>query len=751
MIKRLQSLADRLVFGKYFGVTLDTARQPHRDGGIGHIDVQQRLQAAWTTLVGQLADTTVEAPWKNIWYRAIRDSYAGLTGPPLLCSTCSFHLLQLSSRPSQIQKLAFRGWVALPRLQPMFQEEVEPSEKNKNNNEKKKMPLHWVHGVRADLPGARVATERIWFNPCFSGTHRAFQYSSLSSEREAIAWAREGLVELKDLMVGTCVVSASRFLREHPSLAESADLVTALTRGGVPKEWLSALADGTAPTWGDDAMGLLPSGLLDDDGDGNAPAQQDLCRLYAHTLHSREPVPGHVMRIKHAYELRLASEWSMPRTFDRDDIMGGRHNHIFSHVPAMSLNEAVGRAVKCIKNPAVPPEITETAWACAHSALPFGPSKFNICHRATCPCGCGAPETVLHTFHECKRSSRVWELTFKQWRSITGENKVVASNAAMTLLGDRSMSWLDDVEQSEYGALAEPFAVIHHCTLHAIKQERDKDAAPRAAPRKTAQQVLERAERLVRNVVEMRWAEARAAERSAGPGTTGSSPTQLFRGKWEGTGFVAVDEQDKVKLLFYMREATRAKWKRNITQGCSREQEFAPPDALPAGTVSIFTDGSAVYDKGQKAWVAAGFGLTVVRGGNGHEHSGGIERHHHYAPIKIGDEGTEKLTNNVAEVMAFIHALRWARAPENIDTPCVMRYDSKYAALITVGVYKAKKNKQLVAAAQAEWKLTYKAKPGKLWMRHVKGHSDHEWNEVADDLAKRGCGGRRYVGPPMVD
>ena len=40
---------------------------------------------------------------------------------------------------------------------------------------------------------------------------------------------------------------------------------------------------------------------------------------------------------------------------------------------------------------------------------------------------------------------------------------------------------------------------------------------------------------------------------------------------------------------------------------------------------------------------------------------------------------------------------------------------------------------------------------GQRWqrsMRHVKGHYNHEWNEVADGLAKRGCGGRRYVGPP---
>ena len=83
---------------------------------------------------------------------------------------------------------------------------------------------------------------------------------------------------------------------------------------------------------------------------------------------------------------------------------------------------------------------------------------------------------------------------------------------------------------------------------------------------------------------------------------------------------------------------------------------------------------------------------------------------------------------------------------ENLPTPCVLRYDSKYAALITVGVYKAKQNKKLVTTAQAEWKRTYTMKPGTLWMRHVKGHSDHPWNEEADRLAKLGSGGRRHCG-----
>ena len=66
-------------------------------------------------------------------------------------------------------------------------------------------------------------------------------------------------------------------------------------------------------------------------------------------------------------------------------------------------------------------------------------------------------------------------------------------------------------------------------------------------------------------------------------------------------------------------------------------------------------------------------------------------------------------------------------------------------------MYKAKKNKKLVKTAQDEWKLTQAAKAGQLWMRHVKGHSEHPWNEEADRLAKAGCGGRRHYGTPIVD
>ena len=101
--------------------------------------------------------------------------------------------------------------------------------------------------------------------------------------------------------------------------------------------------------------------------------------------------------------------------------------------------------------------------------------------------------------------------------------------------------------------------------------------------------------------------------------------------------------------------------------------------------------------------------------------------------------------------MAVIFALRWVRSAAAVRRPIVLRYDSKYAALVTTGVYKAKKNKKLVATAQAEWKRTRAAKQGTLWMRHVKGHSGHKWNDEADRLASRGRGGDRYCGAPRVD
>ena len=172
---------------------------------------------------------------------------------------------------------------------------------------------------------------------------------------------------------------------------------------------------------------------------------------------------------------------------------------------------------------------------------------------------------------------------------------------------------------------------------------------------------------------------------------------------------------------------------------------------MPTDTISIFTDGSAVYDKDAKCWVEAGFGLAAVCGGEGAEHEDGRHIHEQCGPISIGPHGAQQLTNNVAELVALLHALHWAcEAPEARDKPICLRYDSKYAALTSSGVWRAKSNKALVETVRAAWKRARMLKRGTLWMRHVKGHSDHQWNDVADALADQGRRGRVRSGPPGV-
>ena len=175
-------------------------------------------------------------------------------------------------------------------------------------------------------------------------------------------------------------------------------------------------------------------------------------------------------------------------------------------------------------------------------------------------------------------------------------------------------------------------------------------------------------------------------------------------------------------------------------------RKYAPPRELPSDCVSVFTDGSAIYDKEVKAWVAAGYGLAAVSGGDGPEHKGGQVEFQQCGPVHIGDEGATQATNNVAELSGFLHALRWARTGGGAGRPVCLRHDSKYAALVSSGVWKgrSKKNRALVLVAQEEWKLTWKEKRGRLWIRHVKGHSGHEWNDMADALADEG---RRGTSP----
>ena len=76
--------------------------------------------------------------------------------------------------------------------------------------------------------------------------------------------------------------------------------------------------------------------------------------------------------------------------------------------------------------------------------------------------------------------------------------------------------------------------------------------------------------------------------------------------------------------------------------------------SIPEDCLSLFTDGSAMYDKDMKCWVSAGFGFVAVKGGDGPEHDGGSSIHEHQGPVDLGDFGgaVRNRTNNVSELVA---------------------------------------------------------------------------------------------------
>ena len=71
----------------------------------------------------------------------------------------------------------------------------------------------------------------------------------------------------------------------------------------------------------------------------------------------------------------------------------------------------------------------------------------------------------------------------------------------------------------------------------------------------------------------------------------------------------------------------------------------------------------------------------------------------------------------------------------------VICYDSEYASNQAQGIHKAHKNVQL--SARSKQLLATARQRRAVRFLHVKGHSNHVWNDAADALANRGATGQR--------
>ena len=175
-----------------------------------------------------------------------------------------------------------------------------------------------------------------------------------------------------------------------------------------------------------------------------------------------------------------------------------------------------------------------------------------------------------------------------------------------------------------------------------------------------------------------------------------------------------------------------------------RRKTVEGPDCVP--TCVIYTDGGYHSGQGENMGAErAGWGWVAVEGGDGNQDEGATDIAHACGPVHLdpttpGYVGALKLSNNTAEGQGLAEALLWlAQSAVPRGALVLVRPDSKVVVGWATGSTVARNNPELVVNLRNIYKQV-----SKLWRirwSHVKGHSEHTWNDVADELAEEGCKG----------
>jgi ribonuclease HI len=103
--------------------------------------------------------------------------------------------------------------------------------------------------------------------------------------------------------------------------------------------------------------------------------------------------------------------------------------------------------------------------------------------------------------------------------------------------------------------------------------------------------------------------------------------------------------------------------------------------------------------------------------------------------------GATSHTNNTGELTGLIEGMLWALEHDtHTEEAVLLRPDNELAIGWTIGDLVADTNAELVATARSVYeKLLQQRKPGRVYRKHVKGHSGHIRNDHADHLANVGA------------
>jgi len=154
-----------------------------------------------------------------------------------------------------------------------------------------------------------------------------------------------------------------------------------------------------------------------------------------------------------------------------------------------------------------------------------------------------------------------------------------------------------------------------------------------------------------------------------------------------------------------------------------------------AASVNIYVDGSCLGNQNVRVKACnTGWGVVVLDTDDTVELFGPVL----YDANKKGFLGAEVGSNNTGELSAVCEALIYVRDVLSNCDVCVY-HDSTYAVNVITGEMKAKNNKALVEKGAT---LLIEARGScDVTFKHVKAHSGHQWNNLANALAKRGATG----------
>ena len=135
-----------------------------------------------------------------------------------------------------------------------------------------------------------------------------------------------------------------------------------------------------------------------------------------------------------------------------------------------------------------------------------------------------------------------------------------------------------------------------------------------------------------------------------------------------------------------------------------------------------------------------GWGFAIVTGGDGINDTDTTCVTEAHGPVVTNPDhpaylGAQAFTNNTTELAALGETLRnlIAQADTLLSGKGIIRPDSELAAACAMDTVTPARNRELAAEVHRLYTILSEKRP--ISWRHVRGPSDHKWNDYIDNLA----------------